>query len=66
MATYRIYSLDSDGHIGLADWIQAQSDEGAIFATRELYPHAKRCEVWLKERLAATLNEAGHLDLGLT
>lgn len=59
MADYRLYCLDGDDHIGLADWIQADTDEEAIAKARALRPEAHRCEIWLKSRLAARLNEAG-------
>ena len=59
MADYRLYCLDGDGHIGLADWIQASTDEDAIRKARELRPNAHRCEIWLKTRLVAKLNHEG-------
>jgi len=40
-ATYRIYSLDSEGHIGLADWIHANSDEEQSLR-RESFTHMRR------------------------
>jgi hypothetical protein len=65
MAAYRIYCLDGAGHIGLADWIEAETDEQAIVEARKVRPDANKCEVWLKDRLVGKLNANGHLDPGL-
>lgn len=62
MADYRLYCLDGNGHIGLADWVQADSDEQAIDAARKLRPDAHRCEIWLKSRLVAKLNAHGAFE----
>jgi hypothetical protein len=60
---YRIYCADGAGSIGMADWIQADSDEDAILKARELRPDAHRCEIWLKKRLVARINSEGRLAL---
>ena len=62
MADYRLYCLDGDGHIGLADWVEADTDEAAIVKARELRPDAHKCEIWLKSRLVAKLNALGVLE----
>jgi hypothetical protein len=62
MADYRLYCLDGDGHIGLADWIEAGTDEEAIRKARALRPDAHRCEIWLKTKLVAKLNHQGHFE----
>ena len=62
MADYRIYCLDISGHINLADWIDADSDEEAIRKARELKPEAHRCEVWEKSRLVGKLNAEGRFE----
>lgn len=62
MADYRVYCLDGDGHIGLADWIDAESDEEAMTRARSMKPKAHRCEVWQRRRLVAKLNELGRLE----
>ena len=62
MADYRVYCLNGVGQIGLADWIEAETDEEAIAKARELRPDAHRCEVWLKQRLVATLNDRGRFE----
>lgn len=62
MAAYRLYCLDGAGHIGLADWIEAETDDGAIASARDLRPHAHRCEIWLKDRLVAKLSEVGRFE----
>ncbi len=58
MPDYRVYCLGDDGRIGLADWLEADSDEQAILKARETRRGADRCEVWLKNRLIAKLNFA--------
>ena len=63
MADYRIYRLDGAGRIGLADWIQADTDEAAIAETRKLRPDANICEIWQKERLVARLDHDGQAVL---
>lgn len=63
MPDYRIYCLDGAGHIGFADWIQADTDAAAVEQARKLKPDAHRCEVWRKDRLVAKINANGHLDL---
>lgn len=55
MADYRVYSLDGDGRIGLAEWIQAESDEQAIAAASAMRLGALECEIWQKNRLVATI-----------
>lgn len=62
MPDYRVYCLDGDGHIGFAEWIEAESDEDAITKARALRPDAHKCEVWLKQRLVAKLNSDGHRE----
>ena len=62
MPDYRLYCLDGAGHIGLADWIEADDDDGAIAEARKLRPKANRCEVWQQGRLVAKLNGAGDLE----
>ena len=56
MASYRVYSLDGAGHIGLADWIDAQTDEDAIAQAHWMKRSALRCEVWQSTRLVAVLD----------
>jgi hypothetical protein len=56
MAEYRLYVLDGDGNLGLAELVNAASDEEAIAKVRELKPNMRRCEVWRDKRLVAALN----------
>lgn len=58
MPDYRLYCLDGNGHISLADWVEADSDKDAVAKARALRPDAHKCEVWLQNRLVATLNSA--------
>lgn len=60
MADYRLYCLDGDGRIGLADWIQASDDADAFSKARQVRPDAHKCEVWQKDRLVAKLSAEGH------
>jgi hypothetical protein len=62
MANYRVYCLDGKGHIGLADWIEADTDEEAVQKARELRPEAHRCEIWLKTQLVAKLTDEGRFE----
>jgi hypothetical protein len=55
MADYRLYCLDGDGRISLAEWIQADSDEEAIGRARELHSRVLECEIWRNDRLVATI-----------
>jgi hypothetical protein len=61
MATYRIYCLDGVGHISLADWVIADTDEEAISKARSLRRGAQKCELWLKSRLIARISHEGAL-----
>lgn len=63
MADYRVYCLDGEGAIALADWIEARNDDEAISKARRFKDGALRCELWLKDRLVAKLNPAGRLEL---
>ena len=62
MVHYRLYCLDEDGHIGLADWIEANDDDDAIVKARKARPEAYKCEIWKKDRLVARLNRAGRIE----
>jgi hypothetical protein len=56
MQHYRLYCLDGQGSISLAEWIEATDDADAIRQAQELKRGALRCEVWLGKRLVATLD----------
>ena len=59
MADYRLYCLDQNGGIGLADWIEADTDDEAVKIARTMRPDAHKCEVWLQDRLIGTLTPEG-------
>ena len=59
MPDYRVYCFNSDGHIGLGEWIVAETDELAIVQARKLRPEAHKCEIWLGARLVAKLDAQG-------
>ena len=61
MPDYRLYCLDGDGHIGMADWLDAADDDQAIERAHRLRPDAYRCEIWHKTRLVARLNHLGEV-----
>ena len=59
MVAYRLYCLDGDDRINLADWIDAADDNEALAQARELKNGAIRYEVWRNDRLVARLNGRG-------
>ncbi len=56
MAEYKLYCLDANGRISLAEWFQADSDEDAVRIAHELKPDARRCEVWAEGRLVGAFD----------
>ena len=60
MALYRLYCLDCIGRIGLAEWLEAETDADALTQVRDLKNGALKCEVWDGKRLVGTLS---HDDL---
>jgi hypothetical protein len=56
MASYRVYSLDGAGHIGLADWFEAEDDSAALAFAQELNAGALKCELWLDNRMIGTFS----------
>jgi hypothetical protein len=55
MASYRLYCLDGAGHISMAEWIEAATDEEALARAKVLKNGALRCEVWDGNRLVGSL-----------
>ncbi len=55
MVEYRLYCLDRDGRIDLAEVIHASTDEEAVAKARALKRRTLKCEVWQDRRLVATL-----------
>ena len=53
---YRLYCLDGRGGIDFADWIEADTDEMAIAAARQIEQGAQKVEIWQRNRLVATLD----------
>lgn len=62
MSEYRLYCLNGDGHISMAEWIEAPDDEGAIAKAREMRPDAHKCEIWQLKRLVASLGADGQFE----
>ena len=55
MGTYRLYCLDGAGKVVSAEWIDAEDDNTAIEAAKDLmngYP----CELWERSRLVIRLD----------
>ena len=55
MKAYRLYRIDGAGKFWAADWIEAEGDEQAIQAARELN-RCRKCELWQGNRLIARLD----------
>ena len=55
MPAYRLYALDEDDRINLADWIEADSDADAIRQAKTIEEGRRLCEVWQGNRMVATL-----------
>ena len=49
MADYKVYNLDSDGHIRSAEWIEAEDDAAAIAILRDTPANGDR-ELWREAR----------------
>ena len=56
MQHYRLYCLDGIVSISLAESIDASDDSDAIRQAQEIKRGALKCEVWLGQRLVATLD----------
>jgi hypothetical protein len=56
MASYRLYCLDGDGRISLAEWIDASDDDDAMRQAHDLKLHSLKCEIWQGTRLVANLD----------
>jgi hypothetical protein len=52
---FRLYCLDREGRIDLAEVIHAKTDEEAVAKARRLKRHTLKCEIWQGHRLVATL-----------
>ena len=55
MANYRIYCLDGANKVASAEWIEADTDEGAIATAKDTHD-GKQCELWQGRRLIARLD----------
>jgi Tfp pilus assembly ATPase PilU len=53
---YRLYCLDENGHISLAESISASDDAEAIKLARTLKKGTLKCEVWQASRLVSKLD----------
>lgn len=55
MGTYRLYCLDGVGKVMSAEWIDADHDEAAVEAAKEMMDGAPRYELWERSRLVIRL-----------
>ena len=56
MAAYRVYCMDGVNKVVRAEWVEAESDEEALSAARELMGECVKCEIWQGQRLVAKLS----------
>ena len=56
MAKYRLFCLDAEGRIHLAEFVEAADDQDAIRQAHDLKINSMKCEIWNAKRLVATLN----------
>jgi hypothetical protein len=61
MSEYRLFSLDGDGRIMSAEWIDAGNDHEALFIARA-HGRSAACEVWDDNRLVGRV--ADHSNRG--
>lgn len=54
MGTYRLYCLDGVGKVTSAEWIDADDDETAIEAAKNMMD-GHPCELWAQSRLVIRL-----------
>jgi hypothetical protein len=54
VGTYRLYGLDGVGKVASAEWIEADDDETAIEAAKQLMD-GHRYELWERSRLVIRL-----------
>jgi hypothetical protein len=54
VTNYRLYCLDGAGKITDAEWIEADSDDDAVRAARDM-KKSVRCEVWQRTRFVARI-----------
>lgn len=56
MAKYRLFCLDAEGQIHLAEFVEAADDQDAIRQAHDIKINSLKCEIWHAKRLVATLN----------
>lgn len=64
MASYRLYFVDRNGHIGRAMEFEARSDDEALAFVDEVAP-SERVELWNQARLVARLAPARRVGLNI-
>jgi hypothetical protein len=62
MRDYRLYCMDAGGHIDLADWFAAETDDEAVTKALQLRPDASKREIWHKSRLIARIDAEGRVE----
>jgi hypothetical protein len=61
VAGYRLYGLDGASKVASGEWIEADDDDAAIEAAREMFKGGS-CELWQGRRLVARLDGRESLD----
>ncbi len=56
MSEYKLFSLDGDGKVASAEWIDASNDHEALFIARA-QGRSVACEVWEDNRLVGRVAE---------
>jgi hypothetical protein len=54
VASYRLYSLDGVSKVASAKWVEADDDEAAIEAAKDM-TEGRDCELWQGSRLVVRL-----------
>lgn len=62
MTNYRLYCLDGQGKITVAEWLEAADDAAAILAARGLGKPVS-CELWLRDRMIERIEPNPPLEL---
>ncbi|HEX8842822.1 MAG TPA: hypothetical protein VF757_11055 [Sphingomicrobium sp.] len=59
MADYRLYGLDGVNKVASGEWFEAEDDQAAIEAAKEMMDGVD-CELWQGRRLVARLEHRRH------
>jgi hypothetical protein len=62
MPEYRLFCLHENGDVAASYWIDAKSDQEALFSARLLRVKRLGAELWRDARLVGRLNANGDLE----